>query len=574
MPDDIVIRFSVRDDGTPVIERLNKKIKETQKETGALAPGVESLNKRWGDFISANTGLITVLGAAAGALIAVGAAAAATYNSYQQYAQQVRDIAAISDTSAEETSKFLQVLDDFQISAQDVTAAARVMTQNGLVPNIETLAKLSDEYLAIQDPMERNEFILKNLGRAGLQWVNVLQQGGDALRNMSDDVSKNLILSDEQIRKAEEQRLAMDALSDTWEGFKIQVGAAVGEVILWMKRMDEQSDKLSSARQNAARSMGLTTEQFARYSRSSREAQQHSERLIKAFERGAEMTRYYSAQVAAMGRAHESVVPKIQMSEEEIKRITEESQRYLSLVGSITDETKSYQERQAELAKEHEELLAQKQLLLSQGWHPEGQKIQEINEKLAENEDAMKKNTDEFELNGRRRILSMLEQQLAIDGLSTKEMNYLLTLGKQWGVYSDEAVEAAQKAMQEIDDLKARLDNIPEKKYVDIVVSTSGSTSDILRERDVASAKGYATGTHGWMTVPPGYPNDTYPIMLSSGERFAVVPQAQAQPTPANGGPANGGAGMDTAALMPILQKFADEIARANRAVFEKVGRR
>jgi len=31
-----------------------------------------------------------------------------------------------------------------------------------------------------------------------------------------------------------------------------------------------------------------------------------------------------------------------------------------------------------------------------------------------------------------------------------------------------------------------------------------------------------ASGTSGWATVPPGYPNDSYGVGLSSGEQYAV----------------------------------------------------
>lgn len=38
---------------------------------------------------------------------------------------------------------------------------------------------------------------------------------------------------------------------------------------------------------------------------------------------------------------------------------------------------------------------------------------------------------------------------------------------------------------------------------------------------------GFATGTGGWLTVPPGFPNDSYIIGLSSDEKFNVVPKGQ-----------------------------------------------
>lgn len=45
--------------------------------------------------------------------------------------------------------------------------------------------------------------------------------------------------------------------------------------------------------------------------------------------------------------------------------------------------------------------------------------------------------------------------------------------------------------------------------------------------------QGFATGTDGWLTVPSGYPNDSYMVGLTSGEKFNVVP--------ANGGGSMGG---------------------------------
>jgi hypothetical protein len=44
----------------------------------------------------------------------------------------------------------------------------------------------------------------------------------------------------------------------------------------------------------------------------------------------------------------------------------------------------------------------------------------------------------------------------------------------------------------------------------------------------------YQHGTQGWETVPPGFDNDTYPVRMSSGEKFAVIP--------AGGGAPEGGA--------------------------------
>ena len=46
-----------------------------------------------------------------------------------------------------------------------------------------------------------------------------------------------------------------------------------------------------------------------------------------------------------------------------------------------------------------------------------------------------------------------------------------------------------------------------------------------------------AKGTDGWKTVPPGFSNDTYPMFMESGERYAVIPKGGDIPS---GSPAGG----------------------------------
>jgi hypothetical protein len=217
MAPDVTITLKTIDQSSATVKKVNQEFK-------GLVPGLNAASKGIGSFISANAALIGVLGA-------IGGAAVKSYQAFQQYAGSVRDLAQVSGTGAVEASKLLQVLDDFELSASDVTAATRIMTRNGLTPTLDTLAKLSDQYKAINDPMEKNAFIIENLGRGGLKWANALNQGGDALRAMGDEVNKSLILTDEQIKKAELARLAVDSWADAWQGLKVSVGGAIGGLI-------------------------------------------------------------------------------------------------------------------------------------------------------------------------------------------------------------------------------------------------------------------------------------------------------------------------------------------------------
>jgi hypothetical protein len=266
------------------MKEMNKDFENRRKAALTMFPAFEKAKNSVGQWATANAGLLSGLGVAAGAIYGAGKAAAASYMEFQNYAGSVRDLSAISGTGAEETSRFIQVLDDFQISAQDVTTATKAMTKQGLAPTVETLAKLADQYKAIQDPMDRNAFVLKNLGKGGLNWVNALQQGGDALREMGDEVNANLILTDDQIAMSEQSRLAIDALSDSWQGIKVSIGAAVGEQIVSIQTGKEQQRTFAEYAKMAG--LGAMND---------RQRTQSMMQFNKVMEKGAAMTAYYSS---------------------------------------------------------------------------------------------------------------------------------------------------------------------------------------------------------------------------------------------------------------------------------------
>jgi hypothetical protein len=151
-----------------------------------------------------------------------------------QYAQEVRDLSLASGQSAEESSRMLQVLDDYQLTADDAKTATRALTKEGLAPTIDTVANLSAEFQKLTTVEDRNAFVQKNLGRAGQEWLNLLSQGPDKIRAMNAAVSESLILTEENVRQAEDYRLALDAWGDAVEGVKVKIGTELLPVLTQM----------------------------------------------------------------------------------------------------------------------------------------------------------------------------------------------------------------------------------------------------------------------------------------------------------------------------------------------------
>lgn len=358
-----------------------------------------------------------------------------------KYANEVRALSMVSGESAEETSRLLQVLDDYKISANDAMTATRAMTKEGLVPNIDTLARLSDEYLSITDKQKQNEFVIKNLGRAGLEWVEVLNLGGEAIRSQGAAIDENLVLTDEMLRQARELEFAQDELNDQWEAAKIQLGTQLIPVLTDFLSVSNESSRAlkdeTSSWEMMIPAIGGT----------------HSVIIAirEALERHKEKSEESARATEELANSSKNATVEIQLTEAEIKAITQASEGFLSTVGKLTTDLSSYEEKHNDIQRE----------------------LNEGNITLQEAEQQWNALANEQEKASQRMILNMLQQQLAVDGLNEKETAYLLDTGLKWGIYSQKAVQEAQRAQEEVRRLTNEFNSVPDYKSSTIDVVTN-----------------------------------------------------------------------------------------------------
>jgi hypothetical protein len=452
--------------------------REMNKEMGTrmtMFPAFEKAKNSVSQWTKANAGLISGLGVAAGVIYGAGKAAAASYMEFQNYAGSVRDLSAISGTGAEETSRFIQVLDDFQISAQDVTTATKAMTKQGLVPTVETLAKLSDEYKALKTPQEQNAFLLKNLGKGGLAWTNALNQGGDALRDMGDEVNKNLILTDDQIKMSEEARLAIDALSDAWQGVKISVGAGVGSFIV-------ANQTAADSRKTYAEYIKMAGMDIPKSMQAAAAAQ---DRFTKTMDKGVAMTAFYS-----------KMQQDTAQSNGEIVQTEEEKNAALSMALSgglkLTEMQTAMRTKSLELNTALTEQTAVLEKLRKDGYSETGTKIQqqmqtvdELKNAITANNAAQTQSYKSFASSILAAKDATLEQQLAFavasGQISQGAANQQMAQDQLAQAFINGQVTAATYASQ-ISQLMAKVSNMDGKSakmYIDIFIREHGSGSSI-----------------------------------------------------------------------------------------------
>jgi hypothetical protein len=207
------------DTATGSVEHMNDALDETGGTVKGVKFGIKELE--------------SAINVAERAFRAIKNVVDTTVGAYIGLAAQVRDLTRATGVSSEEASKMIETMGDLKIPTESLTMAMRTMIQNGLNPTVETLADLSDQYLAIKDPVERAAFAMEKFGaRGGLEMTKALEMGGDELRRMNDSVGENKILSEAAVKAAREYEIAQENLADTMEGLQIQIGQFLTPVII------------------------------------------------------------------------------------------------------------------------------------------------------------------------------------------------------------------------------------------------------------------------------------------------------------------------------------------------------
>jgi predicted nucleic acid-binding Zn-ribbon protein len=193
--------------------------------------------------------------AAAGAVAGVGALAAAAIKSVQVFtdlAAEVLQVQRATGATAEDASRLVAVMDDFEVPVEAAskaffrlsrTAATGgaaladagvevARTTEGNVDMAETVLNVADAYTSMQDPAARAALVQAAFGKNAQALIPILEQGREGIAAMyAEAEATGQILSQEEIDKAEEFRLAQDALSDSLGEMAISIGSDLVPVL-------------------------------------------------------------------------------------------------------------------------------------------------------------------------------------------------------------------------------------------------------------------------------------------------------------------------------------------------------
>jgi hypothetical protein len=492
------------------------------------------------------------------------------------YAAEVRDLSRSIGASAEETSSFIQVADDVGVSVGTIEAAFKAAIKNGIRPNIETLAKLSDEYRAIEDPVLRSQFAMEKFGRAGLDMAKILEQGGDAIKDAAKEAKAlGLTLDENAVKAAREFEIQMDNMGDKLEALKISLAKGAipklneffdtlsrgtevaGYLTQGIGAQDDIENKLTQSIALLTISQGENSAGVELASNALREYLQLKQQVSMTEQETALRANMAASATAQAARALEENTVITGESNAATKAYSNELlynvQQYQAQQAAAAESAKAQEVYRGQIAEagkasataaeqfkgatdaQIKQMLAQSQIdvlsqALKEGTISQAGYNKEVDQVLLRYDLATPKSiavaeaqqqVNEAFLSGRLPLNDYVTSaekipQIAQDGkISLEELASI-------GIRPVTAATDDQRGA--VEKLGTAWGKIPSQVKTVYTIQVNGEPpSGGTSTPSIPKVPGYASG--GNFVVPPGYPNDTYPINVSSGERVIVQPQ-------------------------------------------------
>lgn len=193
-------------------------------------------------------------GAAAGGIAAVTLATTAAVGAavksiggFVRLGREVREFSERSGANAEQSSRFVAVLDDYRIGSEaaanglftlgrNIDANSKQLeaqglriarTRDGAADLQETFFNLADAVAATNDPAERFSLIQNALGRQGRELIRVLELGGQTLRDEFGNVPLGQVFTQADLDAIEQYDRATDDLSDSFRDLGLGLSRSV-----------------------------------------------------------------------------------------------------------------------------------------------------------------------------------------------------------------------------------------------------------------------------------------------------------------------------------------------------------
>lgn len=165
------------------------------------------------------------------------------------------DLSQLTGDTVENTSRLAGI---WELTGGNVDSLGRVikaMTAEGLQFNYETLIKLNREYQAIQSPIEKNRFLVKNFGKSWEEMAELMGRSEADLAKLAKTVdASGKVITGETASRMEALKIMLDTTQQSVDGLGITIG---GELVDVLHDAINQMDAWDEAGKSVDEMLGL-----------------------------------------------------------------------------------------------------------------------------------------------------------------------------------------------------------------------------------------------------------------------------------------------------------------------------
>lgn len=481
----------------------------------------ESTNQN-GGITKSFTELNSAINVGKEALAAIEGAYNSTVGAALTYAETVRQVALASGTDTEQASRLIGVTKILGVETGTLEMAMKFMARDGVQPSIEGLAALSDQYLKLAPGVDRDNFLLKEFGRSGMDMAVVMSQGSDKLKELNSQINQQLILTPQQVAAAIKLKESQAELSQQWEAQKVVIGNdLVPALTLLVQNMNEVSQQ-----EMIAKELGFSWQEMTG------EQRRQIEAIIEAMHSQSDALDQVDRSTSAANDSGNAYSDTLKQQATDARALVDQTK-------SLQDETDNYRQTESDLISKKMDIIKSY----------EAGKISLATEQkqLGENDAALQKNEDAHTKWAKDTLFSLLQTQIAakiaLDPAAAGSLtDFMIKAGEQMGEFDPvtaDAMKSVNDSLNTLDTsnpdsalatLKQALDALRNDAAIPVTITTTVVTNGAV-PTSAQSAVGagsttnratHASGFEG--VVPPGYAGDSYPVSLTSGEHVKITP--------------------------------------------------
>lgn len=534
-----------------------------------------------------------------------------------EYGTQNQELSGIMGTNTEQSSALIQVSKSLGITHNELTTAVNNAIKNGFVPSVDALKKMAAEYQGLPSAMEKSKYATEKFGASAKTMQKVLDTTPSAIDEVVESARRlNLIWGNEQINQIEQYQESLFLLQQSYQSLQVTIGTELLPVLdLLSRAFTSGSDAIEDYRIKGAALlalMGYLQIAQAILGDDTLGLNEKIQALGESYLALRDASEEYGAGVSSAS----SAIAK------SVTDATNANRSLLSLARQITSENRNYSESMADLTEERDKEL-QKLGELEQGywsyqdagravwddlqsverqlrvyrpaldetgeslrdltarqaelkeelsgydqvWGQDIRGIKDTKEALEEVETKIKEVEAAHKLASQQIVLDLLTQELAMDGLTSEETDYLIDLGIQWGIYDETIREEMRTARESVNELKREAMGIP--RNMPITVTIDGFITKAGREAlsyagssggklvNIGSDKKQEMRAYGG----PVEANTPYVIGEKGPEIF--IPRSGGKVIPNNQLQQGGGGGISRADMLYLGKIIAGEIQKA-----------